>query len=186
MRKGKPQQLRKRKADSSEDEGDGGTSKEDKTMASAPANKGASANGGKTEKVTQEFGAPPHLCIDHHLPMALGGHLTPGNLVSLCRKCNELKLDRHPADFYTQEELTRLQPLLDSQESLFAFSFNWDQWILDREAYLLGIGVAKEVVHAALHDELFAGYVGTGEGQAGVTITIDDESLKQLFGTRRQ
>ncbi len=118
--------------------------------------------------------------------MALGGHLTPGNLVSLCRKCNELKLDRHPADFYTQEELTRLQPLLDSQESLFAFSFNWDQWILDREAYLLGIGVAKEVVHAALHDELFAGYVGTGEGQAGVTITIDDESLKQLFGTRRQ
>jgi hypothetical protein len=51
MRKGKPQQLRKRKADSSEDEGDGGKSKEDKTMASAPANKGASANGGKTEKV---------------------------------------------------------------------------------------------------------------------------------------
>lgn len=138
---------------------------------------------GKAEKVKQEIGAPPHLCMDHHLPMALGGHLFPGNLVSLCRKCNELKLDKHPADFYTPEELARLQPLLNSQEGLFAFSFNWDQWTLDREAYLLAVGVEKEVVHAALHDEYFVGYVGTGEAQLGVTITIDDKFLQKILGS---
>lgn len=141
---------------------------------------------GKPEKVKQEIGAPPHLCMDHHLPMALGGNLTPGNLVSLCRKCNEQKLDKHPADFYTQEELARLQPLLTSQVSLFAFSFNWDQWARDREGYLLAVGVEKEDVHAALHDEDFAGYVGTGEEHAGVTITIDDELLQQLLGSKQQ
>jgi hypothetical protein len=136
---------------------------------------------GKPEKIKQEFGAPPHLCMDHHVPMALGGHLVPGNLVSLCRKCNNHKLDQAPTDYYTQEELERLQPLLDTQKTLFAFSFNWDRWKQNREAYLLELGIDSETVHAALHDEHFVGYVGTGEDRIGVTITIDDDLLQQLL-----
>ena len=141
---------------------------------------------GMLEKARQEIGAPPNLCMDHHLPMALGGHLAPGNLVSLCRKCNGLKLDRDPADFYSQEELERLQPLLDSQKRLFAFSFDGDQWTRDREAYLLAVGVDQDVVHAALHDEDFVGYVGKEEKQIGITITIDDALLQQILDNRPQ
>jgi hypothetical protein len=132
---------------------------------------------GKLEKAKQEVGVPPNLCMDHHLPMALGGHLVPGNLVSLCRDCNERKLDKHPTEFYTREELSRLKPLLDTQGCIFDFSFNWDQWEEDREAYLLAIGIDKELVNAALNDECFIGYVGTGESQMGVTFSISDESI---------
>ncbi|WP_436141023.1 HNH endonuclease [Acidovorax sp. LjRoot74] len=143
---------------------------------------------GMPEKVKQEVGSPPNLCMDHHLSMALGGHLTPGNLVSLCRKCNGLKLDRAPADFYTQEELARLQPLLDAQNYLFAFSFDRDQWTRDRETYLLAVGVDQDVVHAALNDEDFVGYVGKEEKQIGITITItiDDALLPQILENRQK
>ncbi len=128
---------------------------------------------GTPEKPKQEIDAPPLLCIDHHVPMALGGHLVPGNLVSLCRRCNEQKLDKAPSEFYTVQELARLQPLLDTQRSLFAFSFNWGKWEQDREAYLLELGVDQESVRAALHDEYFVGYVGTRNDRIGVTITLD-------------
>lgn len=136
---------------------------------------------GKKEKDKQEIGAPPILCMDHHLPMALGGNLIPGNLVSLCRQCNERKLDRLPSEFYKQEELACLQPLLDSQKKLFEFSFNWAKWNQNREEYLLSIGLDREVVRAALHDEYFVGYVGTGENRISITITLGaDLSQKTL------
>lgn len=141
---------------------------------------------GLKEKAEQEIGAPPNLCMDHHVPMALGGHLKPGNLVALCRKCNEKKLDKHPTEFYTQEELTHLQPLLNNQTSVFAFSFNWEKWSEDRESYLLSIGVDKNIVHAALHDEYFVGYIGMPEQQVGVTISIDDTYLQRLLSERRE
>lgn len=139
---------------------------------------------GKREKAAQEIGKPPHLCMDHHIPMALGGHLVPGNIVSLCRQCNAQKLDKHPSDFYTQAESARLQPLLDTQIELFAFSFNLEQWRKDREGYLLSIGIDESVVHAALHDEDFIGYVGIGNEQSAVsvTITIDDRYIRDLLG----
>ncbi len=127
---------------------------------------------GQQEKLVQELSAPPNLCIDHHIPMALGGHLVPGNLVSLCRRCNGLKLDHYPALFYTDEELVRLLPSLEAQHNLFAFKFNWDKWNSDREAYLLEIGIDRELVHAALHDEDFIGYIGTGDEQGGIQITF--------------
>lgn len=141
---------------------------------------------GKLEKAKQEIGAPPNLCMDHHLSMALGGHLVPGNLVALCRQCNEQKRDKHPSEFYTQEELARLQPLLDIQQSLFAFSFDWEKWEQNREAYLLATGIDKEVVRAALHDEFFVGFVGTGENRIGVTITLGDDFLKGFLGGQQQ
>ncbi|MBX9720721.1 MAG: HNH endonuclease, partial [Candidatus Obscuribacterales bacterium] len=134
------------------------------------------------EKLAQEIGAPPHLCIDHHIPMALGGHLVPGNLVSLCRVCNGLKLDRDPTEFYTTEELDRLQPLLASQQELFRFSLDWDKWSKDRERYLLDLGVDQHTVHLALHDEHYPGYVGAGTEQCGVTITLDERILRELAG----
>lgn len=86
-------------------------------------------------------GKMPVLCVDHHVPMALGGHLEPGNLVVLCRRCNELKLDRLPEDFYTSEELLRLAPFLECQHEFFAFTFDWDAWNKDRGAYLRSLGL---------------------------------------------
>lgn len=133
---------------------------------------------GKLEKLQQEVGSPPYLCMDHHLPMALGGHLLPGNLVSLCRECNHQKLDKAPADFYTAGELERLRPLLDAQKALFDFSFNWEKWERDRQAYLLELGVDPTIVQAALYDEYFAGYVGTSSEHHGITITINPTLLK--------
>jgi hypothetical protein len=141
---------------------------------------------GKPEKPKQEIDAPPNLCIDHHVPMALGGHLVPGNLVSLCRRCNEQKLDAAPSEFYSLDELTRLQPLLDTQRDLFAFSFNWDKWRQDREAYLLELGVEQDTVRAALHDEYFVGYVGTGGDGVDATITLDEGFLRELANIKPQ
>ena len=117
---------------------------------------------GSPEKLKQEIGAPPILCIDHHIPMALGGHLVPGNLVALCRGCNGIKLDRDPAEFYTTEELQRLESLFEAQSELFGFNFDWNKWSESREKYLLELGVAPELVDKALHDEWYEGYVGTG------------------------
>lgn len=110
-------------------------------------------------------------CIDHHLPMALGGHLEPGNLVLLCRGCNERKLDQHPADFYTQDELERLQPLLDKQVALFDFSFDEDAWRKDPVAYLSGLGIPDDIVNRSLYDELYDDYEGWPEPSA-FTFTI--------------
>jgi len=141
---------------------------------------------GKPEKQKQEIDAPPHLCMDHHVPMALGGHLVPGNLVSLCRACNEQKLDKAPADFYTVDELARLPPLLEAEHELFAFSFNWVKWDLNRRTYLLEVGVDQETVQAALHDEYFVGDVVTGVDRIGITISVGDDLLRQLKGDKPQ
>jgi 5-methylcytosine-specific restriction endonuclease McrA len=143
---------------------------------------------GRPEKQKQEIGSPPILCIDHHVPMALGGHLVPGNLVSLCRDCNNRKLDVPPAAFYSPEELKRLEPLLEAQHSLFTFELDWDRWLDDREAYLLDLGVEPTAISAALYDEKDYRYVGpgrTGEdsGSTATTAVIRldvDEILKNL------
>lgn len=105
-------------------------------------------------------GALPLLCVDHHIPMALGGHLVPGNLVALCRRCNGLKLDQHPHDFYTDAELERLAPLLAMQEEFFAFRFDWDAWDKDRSAYLIALGLPAAFVHELLHDEMHRDFIG--------------------------
>lgn len=118
--------------------------------------------------------------------MALGGHLVPGNLVALCRDCNNLKLDRDPAEFYTIEELERLQPLLTSQQCLFQFRFNWNKWSEDRESYLLELGLDPDTVYSALHDENFVGYVGMASEQFSVTITLGENILRELNGKDTQ
>lgn len=133
---------------------------------------------GRPEKPTPEFGRPPVLCIDHHVPLARGGHFEAGNLVALCRPCNQQKLDRPPEIFYTPAELARLQPLLGAQHELFMFMLDGQRWHEDRAAYLLEIGISPEIVHAALHDENFVGYVGPRpESAHGLMITIDLSGL---------
>lgn len=127
---------------------------------------------GVKEKKEPEIGKPPVLCIDHHVPMILGGHLVLGNLVSLCRSCNNFKHDSRPEIFYTKDELTILRQILDKQKDLFDFTFDWDRWNDDREDYLLGIGVKPELVHNLLYNKEYLDYIGVRSSR-GVVISID-------------
>ncbi len=132
---------------------------------------------GVHEKPAPEIGKPPVLCLDHHVPMGLGGHLEPGNIVSLCRKCNNAKLDKAPDDFYTPEELRKLHPLLQLQDDLFHFEFDSEQWYGNRENYLLGLGVELKKVHEILYNELEPDFVGLPTERPTITISIDISDL---------
>ncbi|WP_373506493.1 HNH endonuclease [Thiocapsa sp.] len=100
------------------------------------------------------------LVMDHHVPMIKGGHLVPGNLVSLCSICNNSKLDLDPEDFYTPEELERLKLLLEQERQLFELQFDRERWENDREAYLLDLGVQPDLVHEILYNPEHIDYVG--------------------------
>ena len=132
---------------------------------------------GAKEKPYKEIGRPPVLCIDHHIPMALGGHLVPGNLVSLCRNCNNKKLDLPPEEFYAPGELERLKPILDQQKAVFSFNFDWDAWHEDRECYLLSLGVEADLVQELLFNPEHPDFIGTASDNTGFTITIDLHDL---------
>ena len=133
---------------------------------------------GITERPQVEIGKPPVLCMDHHLPMKLGGHLVPGNIVSLCRNCNNAKSDKHPSDFYTQDELQRLEPVLKKEEDIFDFEFNYEKWDADRKQYLTELGVDSSLVYEILHDENHPDYMGLPSEHTRVTISVDlDEFL---------
>jgi len=126
---------------------------------------------GVKEKPYPEFGAPPVLCIDHHIPMILGGHLIPGNLVALCQSCNHKKLDRHPKEFYEPGELKRLELLFDKQKELFCcFNFDWDHWDRDKGGYLLSLGVDPDLVHELLNNPDHRYYIE--QRTSGTRLTI--------------
>lgn len=116
-----------------------------------------------------------YLEIDHHVPMVLGGHLIPGNLVALCPRCNNRKLDRSPAEFYSPEELENLAPILEREYSFFAFKFDWEFWNKDRKGYLLHLGVEVELVEEALNNPDNQYYVPPPVSceDASVEITFD-------------
>lgn len=134
---------------------------------------------GVKEKPHPEVGKPPILCIDHHIPMILGGHLVPGNLVSLCRKCNNIKKDKSPEEFYTPEELNKLNSILEKQSNIFAFSFDWDYWNRDRGGYLLSLGLDPKRVHEILYNEKDHDYVGLASNDYVVSINIDINDIKK-------
>lgn len=127
---------------------------------------------GTKEKPYVEIG-PPVLCIDHHIPLIHGGHLVPGNLVSLCHRCNNKKHDRRPEEFYSAEELNKLKPILEKQNEIFEFNFDLDRWENDREGYLLSIGVEKQLVHELLYNQDHRDYVGLPSEGLKIAITID-------------
>jgi HNH endonuclease len=134
---------------------------------------------GARERPHKDISRPPVLCMDHHVPMALGGHLVPGNLVALCRSCNERKLDSPPEQFYTTLELEQLQHLLNQQAELFSFSFDWDSWNKDREGYLLGLGVDAGLVREVLFNQEHPDYIGTGPDKLGITIEVGLNDLDE-------
>lgn len=128
---------------------------------------------GTQERPRKEIGKPPILCIDHHIPMALGGHLVPGNLVSLCRRCNNKKVDLPPEKFYTAEELDKLEPILKQEAEIFSFEFDWDAWSDDRERYLVSLGVEPGLVHELLFNPDHPDYVGLPTDTDKFTISIN-------------
>lgn len=132
---------------------------------------------GTKERPHKEISRPPVLCIDHHIPMALGGHLVPGNLVALCRSCNNKKLDSAPEEFYSPCELERLEPIFDQQHEVFSFAFDWDAWHKDREVYLVSLGVEPGLVRELLFNPEHPDYVGVASDDVGLFITVDLEGL---------
>ena len=121
-------------------------------------------------------GSTRALVMDHHIPMIMGGHLEPGNLVSLCRRCNGRKLDASPDDFYTAEELRRLQPLLEQQKELIDFQIDIARWMNDREAYMLDLGVDPQLVHQILHDPYHRDYVGVPRDGPGIFVSLESSN----------
>lgn len=128
---------------------------------------------GIKEKPYSEVGQPPVLCIDHHIPMILGGHLIPGNLVALCRDCNNKKSDRPPEEFYTLEEINKLNLILDQQSDIFAFTFDWNYWNQDRKGYLLSLGVDANLVHELLHNREHPDYIGLSNDGIRIVISVN-------------
>lgn len=106
-------------------------------------------------------GSRERLVMDHHVPVARGGHFTPGNLVALCIYCNNKKADMPPESFYSRQELDQLQPLLAEQDEIFSFQFDWESWELDKAGYLLSLEIDATLVHQALHNEEHPFYIRT-------------------------
>ncbi len=46
--------------------------------------------------------APDGATLDHVLPLARGGAHAPGNVVTACARCNRLKGDLLPVDFFAR------------------------------------------------------------------------------------
>lgn len=122
--------------------------------------------------------------IDHHIPKYLGGRLLPGNLVLLCARCNSEKGDKHPKQFYSTEQLERIDDILNKELDIFDFKFDWRKWERDRKGYLLLLGTDVKVVNEVLSNPEHRFYVGPRENDEGTSVTIgidcslldDDES----------
>lgn len=124
--------------------------------------------------------------IDHHIPQYLGGRLWPGNLVLLCTRCNSIKSDKHPREFYSTAQLERVNDMLKKQLDIFDFKFDWRKWDRDRKGYLLQLGVDAKLVDEVLTNSEHHFYVGPkeqGEG-ASIRIEIDLSSLSDNESSR--
>lgn len=135
---------------------------------------------GAKEKPHPEIGQPPILCIDHHIPMILGGHLVPGNLVALCRSCNNKKHDSPPEEFYTPDELEKLTPFLEKQRDVFNFSFDANHWNRDRKGYLVSLGIDPRVADEVLNNPNRLDYIGPAtppEDAVSIEFSIDLSAL---------
>lgn len=115
--------------------------------------------------------------------MVLGGHLVPGNLVALCRSCNNKKLDIAPELFYTPDELNKLSPILKKQADILEFHFDWGYWNRDRGGYLLSLGVEPNLVHELLYNHEHPDFVGMPSDSIGITISAGpNEILNNMKG----
>lgn len=143
------------------------------------------------EKFFQLFGyhcfkcsSPDFLVIDHHIPIIRGGHLVPGNLVVLCKDCNNRKSDSPPDVFYSKPELDRLQPLLEAQHDIFSFEFDREKWEADKEGYLLSIGVDAKLAHDVLNNPDHHFFIPPQEELTyGVVISIGNDAINSGEGS---
>lgn len=94
--------------------------------------------------------APGGLQLDHHVPLSRGGRREPGNIVVLCGRCNVLKWDYRPEDFYSTDELDRLAPLLAQEAELLSFEFDRERWRLDPTGYMSDIGISPLLIHEVM------------------------------------
>lgn len=130
-------------------------------------------------------GGPHPLDIDHHVPLALGGQLIPGNLVALCTRCNGIKLDRHPEHFYSAPELERLAPLLELQKTLFEFRFDEEAWESDKAGYLIKLGLHPHEAWAVFNDlnhRYFMGDYPEPESSAALDIHDKYALIRPMLG----
>lgn len=91
-------------------------------------------------------GSPEGLQLDHHVPLIHGGRREPGNIVMLCFRCNQKKWDYLPEQFYSQDELIHLAPLLAQEAEVLAFEFEERRWAADPFRYLHDIGLSPLLI----------------------------------------
>ena len=115
---------------------------------------------------------------DHHVPINLGGHLVPGNIGVLCKSCNSKKHETEPERFYTETELRKLQPYLDKQDEVLRFNFDLEAWQEDRSAYLISLGIDKQLVHQVFNNEDHR-YYHPPSSPISISLTIDLGSILQ-------
>lgn len=124
------------------------------------------------------------MCIDHHIPIILGGHLVLDNLVALCRRCNNLKHDRPPEEFYTPEEIEKLKPFLEKQREILNFTFDRNYWHRDRKGYLISLGIEPQTVDELLNNPNHPDYIGpitSSNETSRMEITIDVSDLMETI-----
>jgi len=56
-------------------------------------------------------GKNTRLSIDHHMPLSKGFKLSYSNAVVLCSNCNSSKNNKHPKEFYSKDELIKLNSM---------------------------------------------------------------------------
>lgn len=96
----------------------------------------------------------------------------PGNLVLLCTRCNSIKSDKHPREFYTIAQLEQVGEKLKKQLDIFDFKFDWRKWDKDPKKYLLQLGVDIKLVNEVLTNSEHHFYVGPEEQDENVSISI--------------
>ncbi len=101
-----------------------------------------------------------NLHFDHHIPRANGGLLIPGNIVVLCRDCNNKKADRVPETVYTRDEWNDLGWLLTEQTELLRFRFSRQKWLSDKRKYYDEIGLNAELIDEVLTNPLHSFFEG--------------------------
>ncbi|HUQ36952.1 MAG TPA: HNH endonuclease [Aestuariivirga sp.] len=129
-------------------------------------------------------GAADQLHIDHHIPRTLGGKLEPGNLVVLCRRCNNAKGTIAPDVFYGENHLLLLAPKLEKQRELFDFQWDWQNYNRDKSAYFLSIGVDSVTVERIFSDPNYDGYIEPDSEKVIYTVDVTDmvdETLERMF-----
>lgn len=131
-------------------------------------------------------GSPGPLVIDHHVPIGLGGRLVPGNLVALCKRCNDRKQDKPPEKFYSVAELERLGGFLGRQQGMFDFKFDHRAFKADREGYLLSLGIDEGTVRAVLNDPGHRHYIPPPDESVErkpveIVISIDNEEIQKII-----